>query len=70
RTRNRERRGLAACLKTQQRFVIDNTNPTRQERAKNIAAAKSARYWIAGFYFRSRAEEFLARNQQRSDCLS
>ena len=67
RTRNRERRLLTLCLETQQPFVIDKTNPTRQERAKYIDAAKSAKYSIAGFYFRSKAEECLARNRQRTD---
>ncbi len=67
RTRNRERRLLALCLETQQPFVIDNTNPTREERAKYIDAAKSAKYSVVGFYFRSKAEDCLARNQQRTD---
>ena len=67
RTRNRERRLMAACLETQQPFVIDNTNPTREERAKYIDAAKSAKYSVVGFYFRSKAEDCLARNQQRTD---
>ncbi len=67
RTRNRERRLMALCLETQQPFVIDNTNPTREERAKYIDAAKSAKYSVVGFYFRSKAEECLTRNQQRTD---
>lgn len=67
RTRNRERRLMTVCLETQQPFVIDNTNPTREERAKYIDAAKSAKYSVVGFYFRSKAEECLARNQQRTD---
>lgn len=67
RTRNRERSLLALCLETQQPFVIDNTNPTREERAKYIEVAKSAKYSVVGYYFRSKAEECLARNQQRTD---
>ena len=67
RTRNRERRLMTVCLETQQPFVIDNTNPTREERAKYIDAAKSAKYSVVGFYFRSKAEDCLARNQQRTD---
>lgn len=66
RTRNRERLLLAVCLETQQPFVIDNTNPTRQERTHYIKAAKSAGYSVQGYYFRSKAEECLARNQQRT----
>jgi predicted kinase len=55
------------CLETQQPFVIDNTNPTREERAKYIDAAKSAKYSVVGYYFRSQADECLARNQRRTD---
>ena len=55
-TRNRERQFLAACLETQQPFVIDNTNPSRDDRAKYIEAAKAAKYSIVGYYFRSKAE--------------
>ena len=67
RTRYRERQLMAGCLATQQPFVIDNTNPTREEREKYIASAQSARYSVVGYYFRSKVEECLARNQQRSD---
>jgi len=65
RTRSRERRLLSLCLETQQPFVIDNTNPTREERARYIEAAKSAKYSVVGYYFRSKVEECLSRNQQR-----
>ena len=40
-TRFREQTFLDACLQTEQRFVIDNTNPTRGERQRYIAAAKA-----------------------------
>jgi len=66
RTRYREQKFMAACLETQQRFVIDNTNPTREERARYINAAKAAKYSIVGYYFRSKVEECLTRNGQRS----
>jgi len=67
RTRNRERQLLTVCLETQQPFVIDNTNPTREDRAKYIEAAKAAKYSVVGYYFRSKAEECLTRNQQRTE---
>ena len=38
-TRNRERILLDACLRARQRFVVDNTNPTRDERARYVAPA-------------------------------
>lgn len=69
RTRNRERQFLAACLVTRQAFVIDNTNPSRQDRAKYIEAAIEARYSVIGYYFRSKVDECLARNQERSEIV-
>ena len=36
RTRNRERLLLDACIEAKQPFVIDNTNPTVEERARYI----------------------------------
>lgn len=67
RTRYRERRLLEVCLETQQPFVIDNTNPTREERAVYIAAAKKARYSIIGYYFCSSVKECYERNLNRTD---
>ncbi len=67
RTRNRERQFLMACLKTEQRFVVDNTNPTREERAKYIQTATEARFHVVGYYFRSKVEECLQRNELRTD---
>jgi predicted kinase len=65
RTRNRERRLMETCVETQQPFVVDNTNPTRQERAKYIEVAKATGYAVVGYYFRSKVEECLARNSRR-----
>ena len=65
-TRHRERRMLSLCLETQQPFVIDNTNPTRDDRRRYIEAARSAKFSIAGYYFSGRIAECLVRNQQRT----
>ena len=53
RTRHREAILLAACLEAKQPVVIDNTNPSREERTRYIALAKSARFEVVGYYFRS-----------------
>jgi predicted kinase len=66
-TRHRERRFLEACLTTEQRFVIDNTNPTRAERARYIAPAKARRFEVAGYYFGSKVEDCLKRNAGRPE---
>ena len=34
-TRNKENRFLETCFHTQARFVVDNTNPTSEERKKS-----------------------------------
>lgn len=65
RTRHRERRLLELCLETQMRCVVDNTNPTRAERAAYVQAARSAGFEVTGYFFQSVAAEALVRNQQR-----
>ena len=65
-TRNRERQFLTACLETQQPFVIDNTNPGRDDRAKYIEVSKAARYSVVGYYFCSKVGDCLERNERRT----
>lgn len=65
-TRHREQRLLELCLGTDQRFVIDNTNPTAEDRLKYVQAAKAARFPVVGYYFRSKVEDCLRRNQERA----
>jgi predicted kinase len=64
-TRHWEKRFLAACVETGQRFVVDNTNPTRAERQGYIRAAKDAGFRVVGYYFQSRVEDCKRRNGQR-----
>lgn len=64
-TRHREELFLKTCLETQQRFVIDNTNCSKEDRCRYIPAARKARFKIAGYYFKSNIHECLARNAQR-----
>ncbi|WP_255594081.1 AAA family ATPase [Pontibacter sp. HSC-14F20] len=61
RRRHRENLFLKSCLKTQMRFVVDNTNPSVEERVKYIELAKAARYEVVGYYFETEVE----RNSQR-----
>jgi len=65
RTRHREQRLLQVCLDTQMRCVVDNTNPTRAERATYLGPAKAAGFEVVGYFFQSIAAEALRRNQQR-----
>jgi predicted kinase len=50
-TRKRETVLMQACLSTQQRFVVDNTNPTRAERARYIALARQAKFKVIAYFF-------------------
>lgn len=64
-TRNKEGKLLDACIELQQKIVIDNTNPTIEERAKYIQKFKERKYKTIGYYFCSKVEESLERNSKR-----
>ncbi|MEJ8801875.1 AAA family ATPase [Pontibacter sp. H249] len=65
RTRNREKLLLDVCLRTQMRFVVDNTNSTILERSRYIELARAAKYEIIGYFFESSTAAALARNNRR-----
>lgn len=64
-TRHREQQMLQVCLQTQQRFVIDNTNPSMQDRARYIPAAKAAGFQVVGYYFAVSVADCLVHNRAR-----
>lgn len=64
-TRSRERQLMQVCLQTQQPFVIDNTNTLKEERRIYIDAAKAAGFRVVGYYFQSKIEDCLRRNETR-----
>lgn len=65
RTRHRHAQFLETCLSTLQRFVIDNTNVKRSERAVYIAAAKAAGFRVIGYYFDVDLQLAVERNSRR-----
>ncbi len=65
RTRNRESQLLDACIRTQQPFVIDNTNPLAEERARYILPARAARFRVVCYFFRTETRAAIARNARR-----
>src|SRR6476646_5428656 len=67
RTRHREKLLLQACVAARQSFVVDNTNATRDERAKYIDLARRNGFRITGFYFASKVDECKRRNENRPD---
>ena len=66
RTRKRERLFLETALRAGQRLVIDNTNPTAENRRVYIEAAKAAHFLVVGYYFTAGFEETLERNNRRT----
>ena len=66
-TRHREKRLLEVCLETKQPFVVDNTNPTVDDRRRYIEPARNHQFQVIGYYFQSKLAEALHRNQQREN---
>ncbi|MDF5722387.1 MAG: ATP-binding protein [Rhizonema sp. PD37] len=64
-TRNREQIIFQSCLEAKQSFVIDNTNPTLEERRRYIPPAKAKSFQVIGYYFDSQLKECKQRNSQR-----
>lgn len=67
RTRHREQVFLRACLDTQQRFVVDNTNVLKLERALYIPQARAAKFRVTGYLFLTDVADALKRNAQRTE---
>lgn len=66
RTRHREDLLLDACIAAKQKFVIDNTNLTREGRSKYINKARDGGFKILGYYFRSELRTAIERNSLRN----
>jgi predicted kinase len=64
-TRNKELRFIETCILTSQPFVIDNTNPSIEERAKYISIAKANKFKVIGYYFQSKLRDAIYINNQR-----
>lgn len=64
-TRNKEQKFIDTCILTQQPFVVDNTNPTKEDRAKYISIAKENKFKVIGYYFQSKLNESILRNSKR-----
>ena len=64
-TRNNEKRKIADCQARGVDYVIDNTNPTKDDRARYIPEAKTAGYLVVGYFMQSRLQDCIARNNLR-----
>ena len=64
-TRNKEKKLIEECFKEGKSLVIDNTNPTIEDRQRYIGPAKENGYEIIGYYFESKIGDCIKRNSQR-----
>ena len=65
RTRHREKLLVDACIAGKTKFVVDNTNLTRDDRARYIGPAKAAGFRVIGYFFESQVADALRRNATR-----
>ena len=65
-TRNKERQALQSCMDEGADFVVDNTNPTKEDRARYIEPAKVAGYHVIGYFFQSKLQDCIRRNNLRT----
>jgi predicted kinase len=65
-TRNKENQFIDKCIELHQKLVIDNTNPTIEERKKYIEKLKANKYKVIGYFFQSKIKDSLERNDKRT----
>ncbi len=65
-TRNKEKLALDEAIKSGENIVIDNTNPTIEERARYINAVSGHGYKIEGYFMQSRLQDCIERNEHRT----
>lgn len=64
-TRNKEQKLMEYARSVQQKVVIDNTNPTKNERKRYIDWFKEKKYEVVAYFFEPDLERSLAWNSQR-----
>ena len=64
-TRYRERLLIDECFREGKSFAVDNTNPTRIDRARYISLAQENGYCIIGYFMESKIKDCIARNALR-----
>ena len=65
-TRHREKLFLDACLAAKQPFVVDNCNPSREDRCRYIEPARAAGFTVIGYYLQSKVDDCKGRNEKRT----
>ena len=65
-TRNKENLAVTEAFANRIDFVIDNTNPTIDDRKRYLVLAKEHSYRAVGYFMQSRISECIERNQLRT----
>ena len=63
--RKRERQMLDNAIAAGTPIVIDNTNPTREDRQRYLPKLKSVGYRTVCYFFQSRIKDCIQRNEER-----
>ena len=64
-TRHREKLLIQECMEQGKSFIVDNTNPTKEDRLRYIPIAEAAGYRVIGYFMESKLKDCIARNEQR-----
>ena len=56
---------MLKCIENGDSFVVDNTNPTREDRKRYFDILEDSDYEIHGYYFSSSIGDCLLRNSKR-----
>ncbi|MBQ9981927.1 MAG: AAA family ATPase [Oscillospiraceae bacterium] len=65
-TRNKEKNAVLSCLENNEDFVIDNTNPSVDDRKKYFEMIQDSDYKVIAYYMKSVLAECLLRNDKRT----
>ena len=69
-TRRKEAEILQKCIDDNKNCVIDNTNPTKTDRARYIVPGKHSDFRVVGYFLQSKLRECLERNDKRERQVS
>lgn len=68
-TRTRESKLVDACVDGKAKFIVDNTNATKEDRARYIQKVKGAGYKVIGYYMDTPVKDCVARNVVRGNSV-
>ena len=65
-TRKKETQLLKECIASGLDVVIDNTNPTKDDRQRYIPILRESGYTIVGYFLQSKIKDCVRRNENRA----